>query len=118
MIITLSPMRRDDRLELSVSGSVLILNGTAIDLASYDHAGAPNPWIASPPAQEGGEWQVTLILPVGQPQLDHDPDDPAIRAVLFPSPITVTEDGPVALPELPQADVAASEFSLPDDVNG
>ncbi len=101
MIITLSPMRRDDRLELSVAGAVLTLNGSAIDLAGYDHAAAPNRWIAEQPSQEGGEWRVTVILPFGPLPPDHDPDAPAIRAVLFPEPVTVTEDGPVDLPALP-----------------
>ena len=70
-------------------GGIVVINGAEVDLATYDAAAAPDPWIAGQPVQEGGVWQVTLILP-------HGPDAP--EAVRYPAPITVTGDGPVTLP--------------------
>lgn len=89
-LITLSPMRRDDTLMVSVSGDVLVLNGEAIDLATYTaDPEATHDWIVGQPEQDGGIWYVTLILPHGES---------APEATRFPEPITVTEDGPVQLP--------------------
>ena len=89
-LITLSPMRRDDVLTVSVAGDVLVLNGEAIDLATYTaDPEAPHDWIIGQPVQDGGVWHVTLILPHGEN---------APYETRFPEPITVTEDGPVQLP--------------------
>ena len=89
-LITLSPMRRDDVLTVSVAGDVLVLNGEALDLGTYTaDPEAPQDWIVGQPVQDGGVWYVTLILP-------HGADAP--EATRFPEPITVTADGPVQLP--------------------
>lgn len=88
-LITPSPMRRDDTLTVSVSGDVLVLNGVALDLGTYTaDPEAPHDWIVGQPVQDAGVWYVTLILP-------HGADAP--EATRFPTPITVTADGPVAL---------------------
>lgn len=89
MRIVFSPMRADAGLTVVRTGDILVINGAEVDLATYDAAAAPDPWIAGQPVQEGGVWQVTLILP-------HGPDAP--EAVRYPAPITVTGDGPVPLP--------------------
>lgn len=89
-LITLSPMRRDDTLTVSVSGDVLVLNGEALDLGTYTaDPDAPHDWIVGQPVQDAGVWNVTLILP-------HGADAP--EATRFPEPITVTADGPVQMP--------------------
>ena len=89
ILITLSPMRRDDRLTVSVAGDVLALNGEALDLGTYTaDPEAPHDWIIGQPVQERGLWQVALVLP-------HGAD--ASEQTRFPPPITVTADGPVAL---------------------
>lgn len=89
-LITLSPMRRDDALAVSVAGDVLVLNGEAIDLATYTaDPEVPHDWIIGQPVQVEGEWHVTIVLPHG---------GEAPEATRFPEPITVTEDGPVQLP--------------------
>lgn len=89
-LITLSPMRRDDALVVSVAGDVLVLNGEAIDLATYTaDPEVPHDWIFGQPDQNGGVWHVTLIL-------SHGADAP--EETRFPQPITVTADGPVTLP--------------------
>lgn len=89
-LITLSPMRRDDTLMVSVSGDVLVLNGEAIDLATYTaDPEATHDWIIGQPVQDDGVWHVALILP-------HGADAP--EATRFPDPITVSADGPVTLP--------------------
>ncbi|RLL71292.1 hypothetical protein [Paenirhodobacter hankyongi] len=94
-LITLSPMRRDDTLAVSVAGDVLTLNGAALDLGALapgeslpcDEIGCE--WIASDIVRgEGGEIALTLILPHGAEATD---------ARRFPQPVTVTADGPVAL---------------------
>ncbi|RBP92821.1 hypothetical protein DFO80_106134 [Rhodobacter sp. 140A] len=89
-LITLSPMRRDDTLVVSVAGDVLVLNGVALDLGTYTaDPEAPHDWIFGQPDQNGGVWHVTLVLP-------HGAD--ASEQTRFPPPITVTADGPVPLP--------------------
>ncbi|MFC5736953.1 hypothetical protein [Sinirhodobacter huangdaonensis] len=89
-LITLSPMRRDDMLTVSVAGDVLVLNGEALDLGTYTaDPDAPHDWIVGQPVQDTGVWNVTLILP-------HGADAP--EATRFPQPIAVTADGPVQLP--------------------
>lgn len=89
-LITLSPMRRDDTLTVSVSGDVLVLNGVALDLGTYTaDPEAPHDWIVGQPVQDGGLWHLTLVLP-------HGAD--ASEATRFPQPITVTADGQVPLP--------------------
>lgn len=94
--ITLSPMRRDDALAVSVTGDVLVLNGAPLDLATLPPGGtlpraeAGNDWIASDIVRrESCEIALTLILPHGAE---------APEATRFPAPITVTTDGPVTLP--------------------
>ncbi|MPL74072.1 hypothetical protein SDC9_19881 [bioreactor metagenome] len=89
-LITLSPMRRDDTLVVSVAGDVLVLNGVALDLGTYTaDPEAPHDWIFGQPDQNGGVWHVTLVLP-------HGAD--ASEQTRLPPPITVTADGPVPLP--------------------
>lgn len=95
-LITLSPMRRDDTLTVSVSGDVLVLNGEALDLGrlapgeSLPAETLGGDWIASDILRhESGEIALTLILPHGES---------APEATRFPQPITVTADGPVQLP--------------------
>lgn len=88
-LITLSPMRRDDTLTVSVAGDVLVLNGVALDLGAYTaDPETPHDWIVGQPVQDGGLWHLTLVLP-------HGAD--ASEQTRFPPPITVTADGPVAL---------------------
>lgn len=95
MHITFSPMRRDDTLSLSKSGDVLTINGEPFDLSGIPE-GATLPreavacdWLASDIERLGGELRLTLILP-------HGAIAPA--DTLFPQPITVAADGPIALP--------------------
>ncbi len=95
MIIYLSPMRRDAPIEVSVSGDILSIDGEAFDFSairegetlSQQDAGCP--WLAGDVTRSGGEIILTLILP-------HGPNAPA--ETLFPTAISVTTDGPVALP--------------------
>ena len=89
MIITFSPIRMEGSLTASRSGSTLVLNGTPVDLASYDAGAEPCPWIVGQPVRDGGVWQVNLILP-------HGGDAP--EATLFPRPLIREADGPLALP--------------------
>ena len=95
MIITLTPMRRDDALTLHRAGDVLTINGVAHDFGPLPE-GALLPcaavgcdWIASDVARIEGAIHLTLILP-------HGPD--AAPETLFPAPLHLAEDGPVALP--------------------
>lgn len=89
-LITLSPMRCDDVLTVSVAGDVLVLNGEALDLGTYTaDPDAPHDWIVGQPVKDAGVWHVALILPHGES---------APEVTRFPQPIAVTKDGPVALP--------------------
>ena len=89
--IDLSPMRRDDRLEVSVSGDVFTINGEEFDFAALPE-GATLPqsavacaWLAGDVERIGGEIHLALILP-------HGAKAPA--ETLFPVPI-MAGDGPV-----------------------
>ena len=95
MQITLTPQRRDDRLSLVRSGDVLTINGEAFDFAAIPE-GCTLPrdavacdWLASDIPRIGGQLYLTLILP-------HGADAP--QATLSPAALTLTGDGPVALP--------------------
>ncbi|PKP68238.1 MAG: hypothetical protein CVT83_05940 [Alphaproteobacteria bacterium HGW-Alphaproteobacteria-5] len=95
MQITLSPMRRDDRLSLARSGDVLTINGVDFDFAAIPEGGTlpreevASDWLASDVTRLGGVLQLVLILPHGAA---------APPETLFPAPLTLTADGPVQLP--------------------
>ena len=102
MQITLLPMRHDQMLVAQRSGDVLVLNGRALDFGPLpEGAVLPQdamdcPWIASDVTRVGGRLQLALILP-------HGPAAP--EQSLFPAPITVLADGPIALPPYDAAPV-------------
>lgn len=96
MQIKFNPQRRDDSLSVVKQGDTLIINGTEYDFSAVpEGATLPADAIDSdlfggPVERIGGELYVTLTLP-------HGPNPS--QAVAFPEPITVSEDGPVALPQ-------------------
>jgi len=107
MHITFAPMRRDDQLTLSVAGACLTLNGVGLDFSDIPEGGRRRQaetgcdWLASDVERRDGVLYVTVILPHGAR---------APQQTLFPTPVTVTQDGmvtlpPYALPE-PEADPA------------
>ncbi|WP_113154796.1 hypothetical protein [Nitratireductor sp. OM-1] len=95
MFISFSPQRRDASLSLSRSGDVLTINGEAFDLsvvpegATLPREAISSDWFAGPVERVGGELHISAILP-------HGPNPS--QAVAFPQPITVNEDGPIAVP--------------------
>ena len=80
---------------MSKAGDVLTINGESFDFtalpdgATIPEGEVPCAWIVGPVDRIAGDLRLTLILP-------HGPNPS--RAVAFPDPITVTDDGPVALP--------------------
>lgn len=104
-MINLSPQgNRKDTLAITKTGDVLNINGTDYDLSVIpDGATLPNAASATGCAlfvsdiqRINGEIHCTLILPFYALPQSQD--------VLFPQPITVTQDGPVQLPEVNHAD--------------
>lgn len=100
MIITFAPQRRDDRLTLEkTSGDRLRINGNLFNFDTMNDgdvipAGSvPCDWIIGTVEKVNGEVRLTIILP-------HGPNPP--RYVAFPEPITVTTDGPIAIPQAPE----------------
>lgn len=95
MQITLSPVRLDETLTASLTGDTLTLNGETFDFSALPEGGTlpaeaiVSDWIVGPVSRVNGELHLTLRLP-------HGPNPS--RAVAFPEPIKVTEDGPIALP--------------------
>jgi hypothetical protein len=95
--IRLSPIRMDGAITLSAAGDVLTINGEDLDLSAMEDGdvlpgGAVDHPLVSPVDpinREGGVIDITLLLPIGWP---------APEAARFAEPITVTEDGPIALP--------------------
>ncbi len=93
MRISFSPQRRDDTLTLEkTNGDRLRINGELFNFNTLNDgdvisAGSiPCEWIIGDVTRVDGEVHVTLILP-------HGPNPTHAQA--FPSPITVTEDGPI-----------------------
>jgi hypothetical protein len=89
----------DEPLTVSRTGDVLTLNGQAFDFSQLPE-GATLPaeaidseWVVGPVSRIDGDLHLTLRLPHGA--------NPS-RAVAFPEPIHVTEDGPIPLPFDPE----------------
>ena len=101
MKITLTPIRHHQPLEAVRKGDVLVLNGAACDLSK----GETCDWMLGAPVNEGGLWQVTLILP-------HGPEAP--EETLFPATIEMKGDGPVPLPPYSrdQEETGAGDWSV------
>lgn len=99
MIISFSPQRRDDALTVSKNGETLTINGDLVDMTGIpDGATLPaeaisGEWIVGPIERIDDVLHVTLLLP-------HGPSPS--QAVAFPEPVTVTADGPVAVPHDPE----------------
>jgi hypothetical protein len=95
MRIKFSPSLSNRDLAVSVAGDCLTINGQVFDFTQLlDGATLPLSAINSehfsgPVERINGELHLTLRLP-------HGANPP--RHVAFPEPITVTEDGPIALP--------------------
>lgn len=99
MHITLSPVRLDETLSATRAGDVLALNGVTFDFSQLPEGGTlpaeaiTSDWIIGPVSRMAGDLHLALRLP-------HGPNPS--RAVAFPEPIHVTEDGPIALPFDPE----------------
>ncbi len=97
---TLSPSRvlpdDDTRLVLSVSGSTVTICGEDLDLSALADGdvlpaeAVESPFIAGQISRFGDTIAMRLLFPHGAN---------VTEAARFPVPITVTTDGPVALPE-------------------
>ncbi|GAA6194543.1 hypothetical protein [Phaeobacter sp. NW0010-22] len=94
MHISFTPMRREDRLELSKADDVLTINGETFDFSPLSE-GSTLPqdavscdWLASDVVRVDGVIQLTLILPHGAN---------AGEETLFPAPIEAL-NGPILLP--------------------
>lgn len=94
--LTFSPQCRSDVLQVSVAGDVLTLNGVAFDFmdlpegATLPREAIDSPWIAGDVQRFDGILQLPLLLPITADASD---------AARFPQPLTVTQDGPVELPQ-------------------
>jgi len=112
MLIDLFPQRRDGRLDLNRAGDVLTINGTAFDFGplpeggTLPRAGVACDWLADDVTRTDGRLRLALILP-------HGPDAP--QAVLFPRPLDIGGDGPVALPGSDDTDREAAEPVVTED---
>lgn len=95
MQITFYPQRRDDHLKLERLGDTLILNGEAFDFSPVGEgdilpAEAINSDLLTfDITRENGALLIGISLPHGPSPADD---------VAFPEPITVTDNGPIAVP--------------------
>lgn len=110
MLIYLSPKFSDDRIEVSVVGDIITINGEAFDFsplapgATLPYAAINSPHFAGDVLRDSaGELIVTLLYPHGTTA----PYDSR-----FPLPISVTEDGPVTLPPTDEEPVPGIEGEL------
>lgn len=86
MKIILTPQRRDDTLMLEkIDDNTIAINGEEINLSEE----IEHDWIIGKPTLIDDEWHVTVILPHG-----FNPS----HEVAFPEPITVSENGKIAVP--------------------
>lgn len=98
MIITFLPSRSDEVLTLERRGDALAVNGEVIDfsdLAEGETRELECDWLARPVTREGGVLQISVRFPHGPVPF---PPPPEADVMLFPGPLSVTEDGPIALP--------------------
>lgn len=100
-VINLIPQRSDEELMVSRNGWVLTINGVDFDFEPMPN-GAFLPadaldcdFIISEVEKADGKIYLSMRLPYGP--IPHPPP-PEAHAVLFPTPITVNTNGPVALP--------------------
>ncbi|MGR3622430.1 hypothetical protein [Pseudophaeobacter sp.] len=95
MQITFTPTRMDQQLTLHRQGDALTINGEVFDftpLAEGDtlpREAVASDWLASDVSRIDGEIRLALVLPHGAQ---------APQETLFPAPLALTTDGPVALP--------------------
>ena len=95
MHISFSPQRRDDLLEISVSGDVLTVNGEAFDFGFVGEGDVlprdaiSSEWFAGPVTRTAGEISLTVILPI---------QHKASAAARYPQPVSVSS-GSVSLPD-------------------
>ncbi|WP_298618672.1 hypothetical protein [uncultured Zoogloea sp.] len=102
MILDFTCVRRDEQLRIEVSGDILLLNGARLDFGPLPEGGMlprdaiASEWIGSGARREQGHVRVTVVLPCG-------PEAPAERR--FAKTMTITDDGPVALPPYGDAEI-------------
>ncbi|WP_306151174.1 hypothetical protein [Roseovarius sp. MMSF_3281] len=95
MKIRFSPIRSDEQLWLSKSGDAVTVNDLTLDFTSLpDDSLLPRdsidcPWIAGDVSRIDGVVHLALFLP-------HGANAPTDRR--FPPEVSVSEDGPIALP--------------------
>jgi hypothetical protein len=88
-------MRHAQRLDMRKSGDTLVLNDERFDFSALEEgatlprAAIASPWIAGAVTRQDGVLHIPLILP-------HGPDAP--HETRFAGPVTVTADGPLAVP--------------------
>lgn len=95
--ISFSPQYSTGDLTLVKQGDILTVNGDVLDFTDLPEGGEyppeaiDNEFVVGGVKRVDGEIHITILLPYSNPN--------APRSVTFPDPITVTADGPVALPE-------------------
>lgn len=95
MLITFSPVRRDETLSLVRTGDSLTINGTSYDFSDLAEGDALLPealgtgWCAGPVQRREGRIHVHVCLP-------HGPDAPV--ETRHPTPVLCEDDGPVPVP--------------------
>lgn len=99
MKINLSPIRREDSLAVEKTGDRLRINGELFNFKPLPEGGTikagdiPCEWIVGDVTRNGGEIELTLLLPHGA--------SPS-AAVAFPEPLESVPDGVVLLPSDPE----------------
>jgi len=112
MHLNFSPVRADHGLALTRDGDAVIVNGQRFDFANLPEGdelpaeAIVSDFIAGPVRREDGELHLSLILPHGKN---------APKATKFPEPITVKNDGPIALPPF---DVVTDDEGNQQEVHG
>lgn len=96
MRIKLSPQRCEASLVVSKAGDVLTVNGEVFDFSfmrdgdTLPRAAIQSEWFHGDVTKQGGQLQLTLLLP-----LPHN----FSPAQAFPADLVAVPDGPVALPQ-------------------
>lgn len=111
MKMNLSPQRRDNALQVSRAGAILVVNGESFDFSRMEDgdtlpaSAIKSEWFVNQVDNVGGELELTLLLPLPQ---NYSP------AQAFPVPLLDVPDGEVLFPEpLPEVTPAIEAIASP-----
>lgn len=118
MKLILSPQQSGIVPSFSKAGDVLTINGLSFDFGGIPDGGylpfgaVDSDWITGPVRRVDGVLEINVMFPI--PDIDY-PDTPEAREVTHPSPIYVTVDGAIQLPQYVPAPESPEDPNSPEE---